>query len=107
MIAVVRVKVRIPCRYVSGYLFHGESDMDRSISSATHAWVEALIPPLGWVGFDPTNWLGACDRHIRTAIGRAYAEVPPTHGIFPPRPATHFTVTAPATPPLPTPSRYP
>src|ERR1700712_2760704 len=82
MIALVRSKLRIPCRYVSGYLFHGESDMDRSISSATHAWVEALIPPLGWVGFDPTNWLVAGDRHIRTAIGRDYSDVPPTHGIF-------------------------
>src|SRR3984885_9365618 len=31
MITLVRSKLRIPCRYVSGYLFHGESDMDRSI----------------------------------------------------------------------------
>src|SRR6267154_912825 len=82
MIALVRSKLRIPCRYVSGYMFHGESDMDRSISSATHAWVEALVPPLGWVGFDPTNCLLAGDRHIRTAIGRDYADVPPTRGIF-------------------------
>src|ERR1700678_67549 len=64
MTALVRSKLKIPCRYVSGYLFPGESAMDRSISSATHAWVEALIPPLGWVGFDPTNWLVAGDRHI-------------------------------------------
>ncbi len=49
MIALVRSKLRIPCRYVSGYLFHGESDLDRSISSATHAWVEALVPD-GWLG---------------------------------------------------------
>ena len=42
------------------------------VSSATHAWVEALLPQLGWVGFDPTNWLVAGDRHIRTAIGRDY-----------------------------------
>ncbi len=31
MITLVRSKLRIPCRYVSGYLFHGESDMDRSM----------------------------------------------------------------------------
>jgi hypothetical protein len=37
---------------------------------------------MGWVGFDPTNHLVAGDRHIRTAIGRDYADVPPTHGIF-------------------------
>jgi transglutaminase-like putative cysteine protease len=92
MITLVRSKLRIPCRYVSGYLFHGESDRDRSVSSATHAWVEALIPSLGWVGFDPTNSLIAGDRHIRTAIGRDYADVPPTHGIFRGRAASELTV---------------
>jgi transglutaminase-like putative cysteine protease len=82
MIALVRDRLRIPCRYVSGYLYHGEGDNDRSVTSATHAWVEAYLPQLGWVGFDPTNWLVASDRHIRTAIGRDYADVPPTHGTF-------------------------
>ena len=47
----------------------------------TPGW-RALLPPLGWVGFDPTNCLLAGDRHIRTAIGRDYADVPPTRGIF-------------------------
>jgi transglutaminase-like putative cysteine protease len=42
--------------------------------------VEALLPGLGWVGFDPTNNLLAGKRHIRTAIGRDYADVPPTIG---------------------------
>ncbi len=82
MIALVRERLRMPCRYVSGYLYHGNTDKDRSINSATHAWVEAYLPQLGWVGFDPTNWLVAGDRHIRTAIGRDYSDVPPTHGIF-------------------------
>jgi len=82
MIALVRERLRMPCRYVSGYLYHGNTDKDRSINSATHAWVEAYLPQLGWVGFDPTNWLVAGDRHIRTALGRDYSDVPPTHGIF-------------------------
>ena len=82
MIALVRTRLHIPCRYVSGYLFHGEGAHDRSESSATHAWVEAFLPEFGWVGFDPTNWLVASDRHIRTAIGRDYADVPPTHGVY-------------------------
>jgi transglutaminase-like putative cysteine protease len=81
MIALVR-HVGIPCRYVSGYLYHGRDDHDRSTSSATHAWVEAFLPALGWVGFDPTNALVARDRHIRTALGRDYADVPPTRGLF-------------------------
>ena len=82
MITLVRTRLRIPCRYVSGYLYHGKELHDRSEASATHAWVEALLPELGWVGFDPTNNLIAGDRHIRTAIGRDYADVPPTHGLF-------------------------
>jgi transglutaminase-like putative cysteine protease len=79
MIALVR-NLRIPCRYVSGYLHHDSSHVDRSSEGATHAWVEALLPRLGWVGFDPTNDLVAGGRHIRTAIGRDYADVPPTLG---------------------------
>jgi transglutaminase-like putative cysteine protease len=81
MIALVRL-LGIPCRYVSGYLYHGEQDHDRSIADATHAWIEAFLPALGWVGFDPTNNLVASNRHIRTAIGRDYSDVPPTRGIY-------------------------
>lgn len=74
--------LRIPCRYVSGYLYPSAEKPDRSADGATHAWVEALLPELGWTGFDPTNDLLAGDRHIRTAIGRDYADVPPTKGVF-------------------------
>ena len=81
MIALVR-RLGIPCRYVSGYLYHRNGEHDRSTSDASHAWVEALLPHLGWVGFDPTNALIAGDRHIRAALGRDYADVPPTKGIF-------------------------
>ncbi len=82
MIALAR-PLGIPCRYVSGYLYHRHSGKaDRSAQDATHAWVEALLPGLGWVGFDPTNNLIATDRHIRVAVGRDYADVPPTRGVF-------------------------
>ncbi len=81
MIALGR-ELGIPCRYVSGYLFHRNEDQDRSAEDASHAWIEALLPELGWVGFDPTNDLVAGPRHIRTAIGRDYADVPPTRGVF-------------------------
>lgn len=81
MIALAR-QLRVPCRYVSGYLFHRVEYNDRSAQDATHAWVEALLPELGWVGFDPTNNLLAGQRHIRVAVGRDYADVPPTRGVF-------------------------
>jgi transglutaminase-like putative cysteine protease len=84
MIALVR-PLTIPCRYVSGYMFHRdetETERDRSLEGASHAWVEALIPRLGWVAFDPTNNLIGADRHIRVAIGCDYADVPPTRGVY-------------------------
>jgi len=91
MIALVRT-LNIPCRYVSGYLHRRLEDHDRSAEDATHAWVEALLPRLGWVGFDPTNHLMATDRHVRTAIGRDYADVPPTKGIFRGKTASELSV---------------
>ena len=81
MIALVR-QLGIPCRYVSGYLYQqGEQNL-RSVQGATHAWVEAWLPELQWVGFDPTNDLVTDQRHIRVAVGRDYADVPPTRGVF-------------------------
>ncbi|HEU0162768.1 MAG TPA: transglutaminase family protein [Rhizomicrobium sp.] len=71
----------IPCRYVSGYLYH-KGSRDRSAADATHAWVEAWLPSLGWVGFDPTNNILAAERHVRAAVGRDYADVPPTRGTY-------------------------
>ena len=53
---------------------------------------------MGWVGFDPTNWLVAGDRHIRTAIGRDYADVPPTRGIFRGQAKSELTVAVRVTP---------
>jgi transglutaminase-like putative cysteine protease len=81
MITLVR-QLKIPCRYVSGYLFHEDKSMDRSPAGATHAWVEAYLGELGWVAFDPTNNLEGCDRHVRVALGRDYADVPPTRGVY-------------------------
>jgi len=82
MIALTR-GLGIPCRYVSGYLFRPAGDKTPAPQSgATHAWVEALLPGLGWIGFDPTNDSHADDRHIRAAVGRDYADVPPTKGVF-------------------------
>lgn len=81
LIALLR-GIGIPSRYVSGYLYHTPKDHDRSSDGATHAWVEAFLPSLGWVGVDPTNNLFAGERHVRTAIGRDYVDVPPTKGVF-------------------------
>ncbi len=80
MIAIARAW-GVPARYVSGYMYHRGSK-DRSQADATHAWVEAYLPSLGWVGFDPTNNIPAGERHVRAAVGRDYADAPPTRGTF-------------------------
>jgi transglutaminase-like putative cysteine protease len=103
MISLVR-QLRIPCRYVSGYLFHGKNGGDRSPEGATHAWLEAFLPGPGWVAFDPTNNLMGTDRHIRVAVGRDYADVPPTRGVYKGEAESELSVTvvvAPAEAPLP------
>ena len=79
MISIVR-NLRIPCRYVSGYLHRDDGESNGADQGATHAWVEALLPRVGWVGFDPTNSVIVGGRHIRTAIGRDYSDVSPTVG---------------------------
>jgi transglutaminase-like putative cysteine protease len=81
MIAICRA-LGIPSRYISGYLYHRRDDHDRSQSDATHAWLEVWLPELGWIGIDPTNRIWASERHIRIAIGRDYADVPPTRGVY-------------------------
>lgn len=97
LISLIR-NLRVPCRYVSGYLHHDSEHADRSGEGATHAWVEALLPAVGWVGLDPTNNLIAGGRHIRTAIGRDYADVPPTMGTMKGRASSELQVRVRVTP---------
>jgi transglutaminase-like putative cysteine protease len=72
----------VPCRYVSGYLFHRPGEDGRIAEDATHSWAEAFVPGTGWVGFDSSNDAIAGDRHIRVAVGRDYRDVPPNRGVF-------------------------
>ena len=82
MIAVCR-QWGIPARYVSGYLYTDRSHAgDRSDPDASHAWVEVFLPSLRWVGFDPTNNSVAGERHVVVAVGRDYADVPPSRGVY-------------------------
>ena len=41
-----------PARYVSGHLARSGGEIDQQ---AAHAWAEAYVPDLGWIGFDPAN----------------------------------------------------
>jgi transglutaminase-like putative cysteine protease len=66
----------VPARYVSGYYLR----TDRTDQDAGHAWAEAHVPGLGWVGFDPANGLCVTDRYVRVAIGADYLEAAPIRG---------------------------
>jgi transglutaminase-like putative cysteine protease len=66
----------VPARYVSGYYMR----TDHADQDAGHAWAEAYLDRLGWVGFDPAQ--GACvnDRYVRVAIGADGNEAAPVRG---------------------------
>jgi len=66
----------IPARYVCGY-FCPEDAVERH---AGHAWAEAFVPALGWVGFDPIA--GACptEAYVRVAIGLDSIGAAPVRG---------------------------
>lgn len=67
----------IPARYVSGYLMMN----DRVDQEATHAWAEAYVEHLGWVGFDISNGISPDQRYVRLATGRDYRDAAPVTGI--------------------------
>lgn len=66
-----------PARYVSGYLMLN----DRVDQDATHAWVEAYVDGLGWVGFDISNGISPDERYIPVATGLDYLEAAPISGM--------------------------
>ena len=70
---------KIPARYVTGYLNQGEAFIG---ASQLHAWVEVLIPELGWIGFDATNNLLADHHYIKIAHGTDYHDCSPIVGVL-------------------------
>jgi transglutaminase-like putative cysteine protease len=71
----------VPARYVSGYLAP-QPDRGRPLGNqASHAWLEVMLAE-GWFGFDPTHGTPVTDHHVRLAVGRDYADVPPIRGVY-------------------------
>lgn len=72
--------IGLPACYVSGYL-----DSPRAIESgnaASHAWVDVFRWGTGWISLDPTHNCQQNASYARVAVGRDYADVPPTRGIY-------------------------
>ena len=67
----------IPARYVTGYLLLE----DASGAAAHHAWAEAMVENIGWVGFDAANRLCPTDRYVRLGAGLDAASAAPIRGV--------------------------
>ena len=65
-----------PARYVSGHLVRA----DTVEQEAGHAWAEALVPDLGWVGFDAANGVCPTEAYVRVAVGLDYLDAAPVRG---------------------------
>ena len=74
MIGLCR-SLKIPALYVSGYLA-------TEVASATHAWMEVLIPGIGWRALDPTHNRQPDETYVKSAVGRDYSDVPPVAGNY-------------------------
>jgi transglutaminase-like putative cysteine protease len=69
--------LEIPSRYVSGYL---RQDDDAAEQVASHAWAEAHVEGLGWVGFDPVHALCPNEAYVRVAVALDALGAAPVRG---------------------------
>jgi transglutaminase-like putative cysteine protease len=67
----------VPARFVSGHFLRSDG---RTSQEAGHAWAEAYVPDLGWIGFDAANCVCTTDAHARVAIGLDYLGAAPVRG---------------------------
>ena len=78
MIACLRSS-GLAARYVSGYLVPGPDVIG---AQASHAWISAYSPGIGWTDFDPTNDVSPSENHITLAWGRDFSDVSPFRGVI-------------------------
>lgn len=67
----------VPARFVSGHFLRSDGMVNQQ---AGHAWAEAFVPDLGWIGFDAANGICTTDAHARVAIGLDYLGAAPVRG---------------------------
>jgi len=74
----------LAARYVSGYVLTYPREGERRLvgADASHAWVSAYIPDIGWVDFDPTNGNMPTDEHVTLGWARDYEDVSPVRGVL-------------------------
>ena len=67
----------VPARFVSGHFLRSDGIIDQQ---AGHAWAEAYVPDIGWIGFDAANGICTTDAHARIAVGLDYLGAAPVRG---------------------------
>jgi transglutaminase-like putative cysteine protease len=67
----------VPARFVSGHFLRSDGKVHQD---AGHAWAEAFVPDLGWVGFDAANCICTTEAHVRVAVGLDYLGAAPVRG---------------------------
>jgi transglutaminase-like putative cysteine protease len=67
----------VPARYVSGHFVPTEGFVTQKTG---HAWAEAYVEGLGWIGFDPANALCPIESHVRVAVGLDSLGAAPVRG---------------------------
>lgn len=68
----------VPARYVAGYMLAGDNALEQF---ETHAWAEAYVEGLGWVGFDVANGVSPTDHYVRLCTGLDADDAAPVRGI--------------------------
>lgn len=68
-----------PARFASGYLDCAASEAG---AASTHAWAEAYLPEIGWIGFDPTLGTLTSGQHVVTGVSNHPRGVMPVSGTF-------------------------
>jgi transglutaminase-like putative cysteine protease len=76
--------LNLAARYVSGYLrTYPPPGQPRLVGAdASHAWVSAYCPGIGWLDVDPTNNIVPWNGHVTLAWGRDYGDVSPLRGLI-------------------------
>jgi transglutaminase-like putative cysteine protease len=82
MISCLR-SLSLPARYVSGYVLNNPAPGKQRLAGAdaSHAWVAAHCPGMGWVAFDPTNGKLADIEFVTVSWGRDFSDVTPLRGV--------------------------